>query len=71
VWKDDLRDAGPLEGLARVWLAFRHVHRRQDPRTEEQSFLFELDRVGRRLEEPHAPGAPLNLEQTHAGPPGG
>jgi hypothetical protein len=34
---------------------------RQATRSEEDFFLFELDRVGKRLDERHAPGASLYL----------
>lgn len=61
VWADDLRDLEPLRGLPRVWLLFSHAHLRQTPRSEEDFFVFELDRSGRRLAEQREPGAALYL----------
>jgi 4-amino-4-deoxy-L-arabinose transferase-like glycosyltransferase len=65
VWLEDLGDVERLRGKPRVWVLFTHVHLRESARTEEDFFLFQLDRVGRRLDERHAHGASLYLYDLH------
>jgi hypothetical protein len=60
-WKEDLRDLEGLRGRPRVWLVFTHVHNRYGRPTEEDFFVLELDRMGRRLDAFRAPDAAVYL----------
>lgn len=48
-WRDDVHDLDGLMGRPRVWLLFAHVHNRDGYPTEEDFFLFDLERRGRQL----------------------
>ena len=68
VWSDDLADLEEIGPRPRVWLLFSHVYGRNDAHTEEDFFVFELERRGRRLAERSAPGASLYLYDLSAPP---
>lgn len=61
-WAADTADIRDLMGNERVWFLFSHVWDRNTPTTEEDFFLFELNRRGGRLlAEQRAPGAAVYL----------
>jgi hypothetical protein len=65
-WAEDVRDLSPLRG--RFWLVFTHVHARGDTRSEEDFFLFVLDRMGKRLDQFRDVEASVYLYDLQRGP---
>jgi hypothetical protein len=60
-WEVDVQDLQALRGRPRVWLVFTHIHGRDDHRSEEDFFVFELNRMGRQLDSFRAPDAAVYL----------
>jgi hypothetical protein len=60
-WAADVRDLEALRGQPRVWLVFAHIHNRGDNKTEEDFFVFQLDRMGQQLDALRAPDAAVYL----------
>ncbi len=60
-WERDVADLEQLRGRPRVWLVFSHVWDARADKTEEDFFLFQLDRMGSRLASHRFEGSSLHL----------
>jgi hypothetical protein len=60
-WDLDVEDIGALTGRPRVWFLFSDVDGGAGRASEENFFLFNLDRLGRRLDSHREPGAVVHL----------
>jgi len=60
-WERDLADLEQLRGRPRVWLVFSHVWNAKADKSEEDFFLFQLDRMGKRLESHRFAGSSVHL----------